>query len=78
MTYRVFSRDTWRRNPSWPNGFEPNAVPMDDCRTLERFDTRQEAIDYCEERNHKWRKHSGKAVMPEQYYTARRYEWTEV
>ena len=84
MTYRVFSRDTWRANPSWPNGYEPNAVPMDTCRTLAEFDTTAEAIEYCDEHNDKWRKHSDhityKTASPTQiktYYTASRYEWTE-
>ena len=24
MTYRVFVRNWWKRNPDWPNGLEPN------------------------------------------------------
>lgn len=24
MSYRVFHRTWWKRNPAWPNGLEPN------------------------------------------------------
>lgn len=84
-TYRSFSRHTWLKNPTWPNGFEPNAVPMDGRRTLAEHDTRADAIEWCEERNHVWRRHServrNKTASPTQinvYYTSPRYEWTEV
>lgn len=83
--FRVFKRDVWKPNASWPDGFEPNAVPMDSCRTLAEFDDRDEAIEFCDERNEKWRKHSdrvrNKTASPTQrntYYTAPRYEFTEV
>lgn len=82
MTYRVFNRNVWRSNPSWPDGFEPNAVSMDDCRTIQTFDDRQDAIDYCEERNAKWRRASDRMAFSSNakriYYTASRYEFTEV
>lgn len=83
--FRVFKRDTWRANSSWPDGFEPNAVPMDECRTIEECDTRDEAVEYCDERNHKWRKHSDRVrngtaseTQRRTYYTSPRYEFTEV
>ena len=85
MTFRVFSRATWKPNPSWPNGYEPNAVPMDTCRTLAEFDEREDAIEYCDERNHVWRKHSDRIrfktatkTQARVYFTSNRYEFTEV
>lgn len=83
--YRTFSRVVWRANKSWPDGFEPNAVPMDSCRTLAEFDSRDEAIEFCEERNEKWREYKRKIdagyatdKQRELYYTAPRYEFTEI
>ena len=68
MSYRIFQRTVWKRNPSWPNGYEPQAVPMDSCRTIATLDTRQEAVDYCTERNDN-RTHE---------YESAFYEWTEL
>lgn len=51
MSYRIFKRQAWQLNPSWPRGIEPLAMPMDKCRTIETVDTIQEARDYCGERN---------------------------
>ncbi len=85
MSFRVFSRRTWRANSSWPEGYEPNAVPMDECRTIQSFNTRQDAVDYCEDKNHKWRKHSDRVrfktaseAQRRMFYISPRYEWTEV
>lgn len=84
MSFRCFTRQTWRANASWPEGYEPNAVPMDTCRTVARFDDRAEAVEFCDDKNHTWRKHSDrvrfKTASENQrriYYTAARYEWTQ-
>ena len=83
--YRIFTRKTWKANPSWPNGYEPNAVPMDSCKTIQETSTRDAAVAICDELNHKWRKHSDRIrfktateTKKRTYYTASRYEWTEV
>jgi hypothetical protein len=68
MSYRIFRRKTWKRNPSWPDGYEPMAVPMDSCRTIATVETRDEAIEYCTERNDARTHHFESAF----------YEWTEV
>jgi hypothetical protein len=58
---------------------------MDECRTLAEFDDRDEAIEYCGERNHKWKKHIERVRLgtasPTQirtYFASDRYEFTEV
>jgi hypothetical protein len=51
MSYRIFKRVVWKANPHWPDGYEPQAVPMDECPTIEEVDTIDEAIDYCTEHN---------------------------
>jgi hypothetical protein len=85
MSFRIFKRATWQRAASWPNGFEPLATPMDTCRTLCVCYSREEAVEFCDDHNEKWRKHSDrityKTATPKQietYYTSPRYEWTEV
>ena len=82
--FRVFCRPVWQKNPDWPEGYEPYTRSMDNCQTLQRFDNRNEAMDYCHLKNAKWRKHSAKVrnnnASPNQrrvYYEASRYEWTE-
>ena len=82
--FRCFKRATWRRNDSWPDGYEPNPVPMDECRTLARFDNRDDARDWCEERNEVWRKHADRVrngtaseTQRRVYYQSARYEFTE-
>ena len=75
MSYRVFKRQVWKSNPSWPHGFEPLATCMDDCRTLATCYSSQEAIEFCDERNDVWREADDNS---RKYYTADRYEWTEV
>jgi len=49
--FRVFKRRSWKPNPAWPHGCEPQAVPADSCRTVARFNTREEARDFCTEHN---------------------------
>ena len=77
MSYRIFKRQVWRPNPSWPKGFEPLATPMDTCKTLATVYDRQEAIEFCDEHNAAWRK-LGYASGDPKYFKAYRYEWTEV
>lgn len=72
MSYRCFKRTVWRRNAAWPAGFEPQAMPMDECRTLATFDTSDEAVEWCTERNDD-RPKRGDGV-----FTAPYYEWTKL
>ncbi len=85
MTYRVFNRKCWRPDSSYPDGYAPNPVPMDECRTIKRFDDIEDAREYCEEHNEKWRKHAERVrlgtasdTQRRTYYTAPRYEFTEI
>ncbi len=83
--FRVFSRPVWQKNINWPNTYEPYARSMDDCRTIQKFKTRGEAIDYCDLKNKKWRGYHNAVhnyfATPTQmrmYYESNRYEWTEI
>lgn len=69
MSYRIFRRQAWQTNPSWPRGIEPLAVSMDECRTIETVDTIQEARDYCGERNdaRPYSRRTDEALTDEQY-----------
>lgn len=60
-TYQVFVRNWWKRNPSWPNGLEPN--PCARKTTIRRGLTYAEAQQFCEEynRTHKPGRFSRKA-----------------
>jgi len=82
MSYRVFKRQVWQPNPDWPNGFEPLAAPPGN--TLAVCHSREEAIEFCEDRNYKWRRYSDRVreglatdTQANTYFTADRYEWTE-
>lgn len=45
MSYRVFTRNWWRRNPAWPDGREPGAGPKTTLRA--RVETEAEAREIC-------------------------------
>jgi hypothetical protein len=45
MAYRVFKRAWWKRNPSWPNGLEPN--PGARKTTITIVETEDEARMSC-------------------------------
>ncbi len=47
--YRVFVRNWWKVNPSWPDGREPD--PSARKTTLEHVDTEDEARQLCREYN---------------------------
>ena len=49
--YRVFKRVSWKRNPSCPNGIEPQGKPPEKCRTVDTVASIQEARDLCAEYN---------------------------
>lgn len=49
MSYRVFVRDWWKENPSWPNGLEPN--PGARKRTIGWARTEEEAQVLCQDYN---------------------------
>lgn len=53
MSFRIFKRTVWQVNTTWPNGFEPLAVPMDKCQTLKTVETVDEARAFCQEENDK-------------------------
>lgn len=83
--YKVFKRQVWVKNPSWPEGYEPLAISMDDCNTIHRAKTEEEARNICNAANRKWRKHWDKihagtasATQRKTYYEADRYEYTEI
>ena len=80
--FRVFGRTVWKRNDSWPDGYEPQATPMDKCRTYAKFATRKEAIDCCDNLNHIWRKYSPPEIQTPSkkkvYFESPRYEFTEI
>ena len=46
MAYRVFVRNWWRRNPSWPQGLEPD--PGARKTTLCKVATEEQARARCE------------------------------
>lgn len=83
--YRVFSRKVWQPNEEWPDGYEPLAVPADKCKTVEVFDKRCDAANYCWHKNLVWRNLENKrrniGLTPSQnkrYYESKRYEFMEL
>ena len=46
-SYRVFVRNWWKRNPTWPGGLEPD--PRARKTTLATRCTEEEALARCEE-----------------------------
>jgi hypothetical protein len=48
MSYRIFSRTWWRRNPAWPNGLEPHAGRR---TPLAYASTESEAREICAQYN---------------------------
>ena len=66
MSYRVFVRNWWKENPSWPNGLEPD--PTANKHTLNsRVETEEEAREIAQEynRTHKPGRLSRKAEFEE-------------
>ena len=65
MRYKVFVRNWWKHNPSWPNGLEPDAGARK--TTLRRGLTEEEALQLCRwyNENHKSGKLSRKAEYTE-------------
>ena len=65
MTYRVFVRNWWKDNPSWPNGLEPD--PTAEREDLGEVDTEEEARALCREYNstHEPGRYSRKAEYEE-------------
>jgi len=59
-TYRVFKRRPWKRNKSWPQGWEPFGGARK--RTIEHGLTYAEALRTCENRN------AGKVRAPGQEF----------
>lgn len=49
MSYRVFVRNWWKRNPAWPKGLEPDGGARK--TTLARGLTFEEARERCREYN---------------------------
>ncbi len=66
MSFHVFKRSWWKKNPSWPNGLEPYAGKKLTIRTGVR--TEEEARELCREwnRDNKPGKYSLKAEYEEQ------------
>ena len=49
MAYRVFTRNWWKENPSWPDGLEPHLGRKKILR--EGVETEEEARKICKEYN---------------------------
>ena len=49
IMYTVFIRNWWKKNPSWPNGLEPD--PSARKTKLATFNTEKECIEYCKQYN---------------------------
>jgi hypothetical protein len=69
--YRVFRRTWWIENPAWPNGLEPGPgkkryIPH------ARFDTEEEASDYCKKRNEEAK------LTPREKRLSLKYEFEEI
>ena len=83
--YKVFKRQVWIKDDRYPDGYGPLAISMDDCRTLHKTETEDEARNICGAANRKWRKYIDKvidgtasATQRKTYYEADRYEYTEI
>lgn len=83
--YKVFKRQVWIKDPSYPDGYAPLAISMDDCRTIHKAPTETEAQNICNAANRKWRKHhdrvwngTASATQRKTYYETDRYEYTEI
>jgi len=61
--YKCFKRKVWQKNPDWPQGYEPFAHSVVKCRTLASFETWEEARDWCQERNAKWRQYHDRVTF---------------
>lgn len=63
--YRVFIRNWWKENPSWPNGLEPESNA--DREELAEVETEEEAREIAQEynRTHKPGRLSRKAEFEE-------------
>lgn len=48
MTYHVYHRTWWRKNPKWPNGLEPH---LGRKNTIAYVDTESEARAICKDYN---------------------------
>lgn len=49
MSYSIFVRNWWRKNPKWPNGLEPD--PTAERTYIGEVDTQEEAREICREYN---------------------------
>lgn len=85
MSFRIFNRKVWQPAEGYPNGYKPLATPADSCQTIITVNTRDEALEYCEERNAIWRKAKGRidnatasSAAIHRYYTSPRYEFTQI
>ena len=74
--FRIFKRKAWTPNANWPNGYEPLAVPMDECETIDEVETISEAREICGEENDPIRD-TENDVTNEEYYNHEWYEFTE-
>ena len=48
MSYTIFVRNWWIKNPEWPEGREPGPGPKKIIKTV---DTEEEARKFCQEYN---------------------------
>jgi hypothetical protein len=56
MTYHIFHRTWWKRNPRWPDGREPGAGKK---HTIAHVETEVEAREMCRQWNEEKPDHSG-------------------
>lgn len=47
--YKIFTRNWWKENPSWPNGLEPDSGARK--TTITYVNTEEEAREFCMEKN---------------------------
>ncbi len=66
--YKIFTRNWWKENPSWPEGLEPYAGGRK--TTIKFVEKEEEARSFCEEHN----KHRPSSWMR----LSRKYEYMKV
>ena len=64
-TYYCFKRTSWKINPNWPEGLEPDAHPPG--RIQAEFDDIEEAREWCGDRNAKLPKDDRKRKLGGMY-----------
>ena len=53
IKYVVFARRSWKENPAWPRGLEPDPTPPRQGRKIGTAETSAEAREMCAEWQHR-------------------------